>query len=104
MPNLILTYKLKSGVTREQFEQWVRTVDYPAMRGLKRVQSFTTFRAQKLLVGEGAPSVDYIELFEIPDFGGFVNEDMVGPTVQSVMGQFMGFAEAPQFIVVEAVA
>lgn len=104
MANLILTYRLKAGVTREQFESWVRTVDYPAMRGLKRVKSFTTYRAQKLLVGEGVPGVDYVEVFEISDFEGFLREDMGGPTVQSIMGQFMGFADAPQFIVVEAVS
>lgn len=103
MANLILTYKLKAGVAREHFEDWIRTVDYPGMRGLKRVKSFTTFRARKLLVGEGSPNVDYIEVFEIPDFAGFLQEDMGGATVQSIMGQFMGFAEAPQFIIVEAV-
>ncbi len=70
---------------------------------LKRIKGFTTYRATKLLVGEGAPSMDYIEVFEIPDFTGFLTEDMGGATVQSIMGQFMGFAEAPQFVVVEAV-
>lgn len=103
MAHLILTYKLQSGVSPADFEQWVRTTDYPAMRGLKRVKSFTTYRATGLLMGEGAPSMDYIEIFEIPDFSGFTSEDMGGSTVQNIMGQFMGFAEAPQFVLVEAI-
>ena len=103
MANLILIYKLQPTVTQADFETWVRTVDYPAMRGLKRIKSFTTYRATGLLVGEGSPSMDYIEIFEIPDFAGFTTEDMGGATVQTIMGQFMGFAESPQFVLVEEV-
>jgi hypothetical protein len=102
-PNLFLLYTLKDGVTPEQFESWVRETDYPAMRSLARVASFRTFRAERLLIGEGSPSVAYIEAFAIPDLEGFMAEDMGGETVQSVMGAFMGFAEAPQFIVASEV-
>ena len=75
MPNLILTYTLKPGVTREHFEAWVRGADYPAMRGLRRVSSFTTYRAEALLVGEGKPPVDHVELFTIEDMDGFMVTD-----------------------------
>jgi hypothetical protein len=73
------------------------------MRGLNRVSDFRTYRAERLLMGDGAPSVQYVEAFAIPDLEGFVTEDMGGETVQSVMESFMGFAEAPQFIVVSEV-
>nr|WP_290918958.1 REDY-like protein HapK [Hyphomonas sp. 34-62-18] len=102
-PNLFILYTLKEGVTPEQFEEWVRTTDQPAMRGLARVQSFRTYRAERLLMGEGAPGVAYIEAFAIPDLEGFTNEDMGGETVQKVMGEFMGLVEAPQFIVTSEV-
>lgn len=99
MAQLILLYNLKDGVTQADFESWVTSTDYPAMRGLSRVDSFTTYRAEKLLMGEGSPSVQYVELFDIPDLDGFISDDMPGETVQSIMGQFMGFADAPQFII-----
>ena len=102
-PNLFILYTLKEGVTPEQFEDWVVTTDQPAMRTLARVQSFRTYRAERLLVGEGTPGISYIEAFAIPDLEGFTNEDMGGETVQAIMGEFMGFAEAPQFIVVSEV-
>ena len=102
-PNLFLLYTLKDGVTPDDFENWVRTTDYPKMRGLARVADFRTFRAERLLMGEGEPGVAYIEAFTIPDLDGFVAEDMGGETVQSVMGEFMGFAEAPQFIIASEV-
>lgn len=103
MANLLLLYRLKPGVTRERFEAWVRDTDYPAMRGVKRVASYVNHRAERLLMGEGPPSVDYVEVFDIPDLDGFVAEDMAGPVVQSIIGQFDGFADAPEFIVVSEV-
>ena len=102
-PNLFILYTLKEGVTPEQFEDWVVTTDQPAMRSLARVQSFRTYRAERLLMGEGTPGISYLEAFAIPDLEGFTNEDMGGETVQAIMGEFMGFAEAPQFIVVSEV-
>jgi hypothetical protein len=103
MKHLILRYRLKAGVTPADFEQWVRTVDQPSMRGLARVSQFNTYRITGNLMGPDAPACDYIEVFEINDFAGFTTEDMSGPVVQSVMGQFMGFADAPEFMIAEAV-
>lgn len=101
--NLVILYSLKDGVTPADFEAWVAGTDHPTMRGLTRVDEFRTYRAEGLLVGDGAPSVTYIETFAINDMPGFTMEDMGGETVQSVMGQFMGFVEAPQFILVSEI-
>mgnify|MGYP002138278902 FL=1 len=98
--NLILVYSLKDGVTPADFENWVRTTDYPSMRGIKRVADFRTHRVERSLMGPEKPAIQYIETFSIPDLDGFTKEDMGGETVQKVMGSFMGFAAAPQFLVV----
>ncbi len=100
---LILLYSLKDGACREDFHDWVRTVDYPAMRGLSRVESFKTYETKKLLMGAGTPSVAYVEVFDVPDFDGFMREDLIGEKVQNIMGQFMGFANAPEFMICEEV-
>lgn len=104
MPNLVLTYTLKPGVAKEDFEAWVRETDYPAMRGLTRVSAFTTYRTERLLVGEGAPPCDYVELFAIEDMQGFTAEDMPGETVQRIMGDFFGYVDNPAFMIVSEVA
>jgi len=101
MAAIIIKYRLKPGVTPAEFESWVKEVDQPAMRGLERVRSFDTYRVQGLLVGEGDPSVQYVELFDVPDIAGFGAEDMSGETVQAIMGQFMGFADTPEFLLAE---
>ena len=103
MGAIILKYRLKPGVTQADFEHWVRTVDQPAMRGLARVQAFNTYRVTGLLMGEGAPSTEYVEVFEVEDIAGFTGEDMAGDTVQSIMCQFLGFADAPEFLLAERI-
>lgn len=103
MANLMLLYKLQPGVTRDQFETWVRTTDYPAMRGLRRVASYVNHRVERLLMGEGSPSIDYVEVFDIPDLEGFVAQDMPGQIVQAIVADFGGFADSPEFLVVRAI-
>lgn len=101
MAAIIIKYRLKPGVTQEDFESWVKHVDQPTMRGIERVKSFDTYRVQGLLMGDGEPSVQYVELFDVPDLAGFGSEDMTGATVQKVMAEFAGFADAPEFLLAE---
>lgn len=103
MAKIILTYRLKSGVTPEDFESWVRSTDYPAMRGLSRVSSFANHRVTGLLMGEGEPGMDYIEIFDVPDLDGFVTQDMPGGVVQAIMGEFMSKVDDPKFILADEV-
>lgn len=103
MTQIILLYNLQDGVSREEFHNWITTVDYPKMRGLASVDSFRTFETRSLLMGEDSPAYQYVEVFDINDMAAFTGTDMPGDIVQSVMGQFMGFADAPQFIIAEEV-
>lgn len=109
MSAVVVSYRLKPGVTPADFERWVREVDQPTLRGLARVKAMDTFRIERPLFGEGtenrgdgpAPSMRYVELFHIPDLAGFLAEDLPGATMQAVLAQFEGFAEAPEFLVAE---
>jgi hypothetical protein len=101
MAFIMIRYNLQEGVSPEDFESWVRDSDQPTMRALKRVESFETYRVTGLLMGDGAPSQSYFEIFEIDDLEGFTGEDMPGDTVQAIMSQFMGFADNPEFVIAE---
>ncbi|WP_373490603.1 hypothetical protein [Parasphingorhabdus sp.] len=103
MVNLVLTHNLKPGVDTEQFEEWVRTTDYPGMRGLSRVLSFSTYRIERLLIGNGDLPANYVEIFQIKDFESFVTEDMPGDIVESIMGEFMSYVDNPAFMVVSEI-
>lgn len=87
----------------EIFEQWARETDYPTMRGLARVGSFTTYRTERTLLSGASPSVQYVETFDVPDLDGFTGEDMPGETAQRFMGDFFERVEAPEFLVAAAV-
>ncbi|MES2987813.1 MAG: REDY-like protein HapK, partial [Pseudomonadota bacterium] len=73
------------------------------MRGLSRVSSFTNTRVTGLLMGEGEPGMDYIEIFDVPDLNGFVTQDMPGGVVQGIMGDFMSKVDEAKFILAEEV-
>ena len=103
MAKVLLYYRLKPGVSHVDSEEWVRTTDYPAMRGIARVAHFANHRVRGLLMGEGEPGMDYVELFDIPDLDGFTGEDMPGPVIQGIMGDFMGRVDDPVFIVLDEV-
>lgn len=103
MATVIITYKLKPGTAPEAYESWTRTRDYPAMRGLKRVGSFVTHRAERLLMGEGEPSFDYVDIFDIPDLDGFLAEDMGGDVIQAVMGEWAELVDAPEMVIASPV-
>ena len=103
MAKVLLYYRLKPGVSHVDYEEWVRTTDYPAMRGIARVAHFANHRVRGLLMGEGEPGMDYVEIFDIPDLDGFTGEDMPGPVIQGIMGEFMGRVDDPVFIVLDEV-
>ncbi|RYD61879.1 MAG: REDY-like protein HapK [Sphingomonadales bacterium] len=103
MAKIILTYRLKPGVAPEAFEDWERGTDYPAMRGLTRVASYTNNRVTGLLMGEGEPDMDYIEIFDVPDLDGFAGQDMPGAVVQGIMGEFMGQVEDVKFLLADEI-
>ena len=103
MSAIIITYGLRPNVSPADFEAWVKDHDHPIMRGLGRVKRFATYRVTGLLMGEGAPSCSYVEVFEVPDLAGFTGTDMASPTVQSILEQFTGFVTAPEFLVAEEI-
>ena len=51
----------------------------------------------------GVPSVDYVELFDIPDIAGFVAEDIPSAALRKDMEEFRGFAQTPEYLLVTQV-
>ena len=102
MAHILILYKLKDGVTRQDFEHWLENSSAPALRGIKRIKSVQVYRAEKRVMSSGAPSVDYVELFDIPDIAGFVSEDIPSPALRKDMEEFQGFAQSPEYLVTTA--
>jgi|SRR5579863_4763653 hypothetical protein len=103
MAHIFVLYSLKAGVSREDFEYWLKTSNSTALRSIKRLKEFTVFRVEKRVMAQEQASVDYIDLFEIPDISGFINEDLRGDISRKDMEEFGGFADKPEYLLATAV-
>jgi hypothetical protein len=98
MTHIFILYKLKAAVSREDFESWLKTSNSIALRSIKRLKEFTVYRVEKRVMAQEQASVDYIDLYEIPDIAGFINEDLPGDILRKDMEEFGGFADEPEYL------
>jgi hypothetical protein len=98
MAHIFVLYRLKAGVSREDFESWLKSRNFAALRSIKRLDKFAVFRVEKRVMAKEPASVDYIDLFEIPDISGFINEDIQGNISLKNMEEFGGFADKPEYL------
>jgi hypothetical protein len=98
LAHILILYKLKPGITREDLEHWLGTSSAPTLRGVQRLKDFTVYRTEKRVMDVGEPSIDYVELFDIPDIAGFVSEDIPSPALRRDMEEFRGFAQSPEYL------
>jgi len=59
--------RLHEGADRDEYEAWIRRVDYPVARAQGAITSYTVTRIDGTLSGEGASPYDYLEVIEITD-------------------------------------
>lgn len=62
---LVLAYALREGVSRADYERWVREQDAPYVRSRPTVAGFEVLRVDGAL--EGVPPMDYVEIVEVTD-------------------------------------
>jgi hypothetical protein len=64
VPVVFFLNKLRTGVRYEDYERWVREVDYPTARALTTIRSYVVTRTEATLEGDPSP-YDYVERVEI---------------------------------------
>ncbi|MEO6170362.1 MAG: hypothetical protein ABIO84_05445 [Lysobacter sp.] len=102
MNTVIVLFNLKPGASVADFEKWAREQDVPTVSALASVDSFEVLRAKGLLIGEGKPPYEYIEIMRVPDMAAF-GADLSSPAVQAGAAQFQQFADNPLFILAESI-
>lgn len=102
MNTVIVLFNLKPGASAADFEQWAREHDVPTVSALASMQSFEVLRSKGLLIGEGKPPYEYIEIMRVPDMDAFA-ADLASPAVQAGAAQFQQFADNPMFILAESI-
>jgi hypothetical protein len=97
---IICLFKLKPGVSREEYEEWARTRDIPGVRALGSVRDFTVHRATGVFGSDAAPPYDYFEVIDIQGMDAFVG-DVTTPEFQAAAAPFQQYAANPTFVLTE---
>jgi hypothetical protein len=101
MQTVIVLFNLKPGASRADYERWARERDLPTVNALSSVDRFEVLKSSGLLIGDGKPPYEYIEIIRIKDMAAF-GQDVSSPQIQQGAAEFAAFAEAPVFILTEA--
>lgn len=83
--------KLREGVEPEDYEAWVREVDYPLARSMPTIERYDVTRLDGLLQGDGDPPYDYLEVVEITDLDAYRQSLAGGPEVEEFFKQWESF-------------
>lgn len=100
---IIVLFNLKPGVPVEDYEGWAKSRDIPGVRSLPSVDDFQVYRSIGLLGSDGKPPYGYVEVIDVADMEGF-GGDVSGAAMQEVAKEFQRFADAPVFILTEALS
>lgn len=100
MTTLIVLFNLKRGVSVERYEAWARATDLPIVRALPSIGGFDVYKASGLLSGAPSPYA-YVEVIRVSDLAQF-RTDVSSAIMQKVAAEFRELADAPQFILTEA--
>lgn len=101
MTTIVVLFNLKADADAAAYEAWAHSTDLPTVNGLGSVDAFRVQRAIGVLGSDQAPPYQYVELIEVPDMEAF-GADVASDTVQRIAGEFQQFADAPIFILTEA--
>lgn len=89
MPVVFFLNKLRPGVKGEDYEKWVRDVDYPTARSLDTIKSYIVARTAATLEGNQSP-YDFIERVEITDIDDY-RKELGDPKMGDFATQWSGF-------------
>ena len=100
MTRIVVLFNLKDDVAAADYERWATSTDIPTVNGLASVDRFTVHRAAGLLLGDGDPPYQYVEIIDVDDMERF-GAEVSSETMQRVAGEFQAFADDPVFILTE---
>ena len=63
--------RLREGVDADEYEAWIRRVDYPIARAQGAITGYTVARIEGTLGAEGESPYDYLEVIEIIDLDAY---------------------------------
>ena len=78
-----VTFRLKPGVTPEEYDRWFRETNVPAARKMKSIKSYRVWRVADVM--EGEPSFEVLEEMELDDRAAFEREIEELPEMKAML-------------------
>ncbi len=100
MSNVLVLFNLQEGVDVEEYERWAKTRDLPIARNLSSVDQFNVLKTNGMFGTDAPAPYQYVELLQVNDFEKLGAEAGEGEMAK-VASEFAGFADNPQFIVLQ---
>lgn len=82
--------RLRDGVAPEDYERWIREVDYPLARSLESIRSYVVTRLDGTLDGGPSP-YGYLEVVEITDLAAYRAELSSGPDSEAFAKEWSSY-------------
>jgi hypothetical protein len=95
--------KLRPGVSAEDYQRFVQTVDYPEIQNIASIRSYRSNRVVGSLPGGSVVPFDFIDVVEVDDLEAYVRDLKEHPAVERVHSQSPNLVEVVDCLVTEAV-
>lgn len=92
MPIVFFLLKLKAHVSRDDYETWVRRVDYPTARSLTSIVDYRNHRIESPLEAGGSVEYDYLERVVVSDLDAY-RRDLATPAAREMSEQWASFVD-----------
>jgi hypothetical protein len=90
MPVVFFLNKLRDGASAEDYEQWIRNVDYPTARALPQIKSYVVAKIDGGLDGTPSP-YPYIERVEITNLADYQHAMASAEGMEEFFAQWSSF-------------
>ena len=100
---IVVLFNLRPGVDVAEYEAWAAVRDAPTVRALPSIAGFDVAAMTGLLMGEGRPPFQYVEIIDVADMDQF-GRDVATEAMGRIAAEFQAFADGPLFITTRQVA
>jgi len=101
MTKIVVLFNLKSDTDAQSYENWAKTTDLPTVNNLDSVEQFDVVKVTGTFDGSASPYA-YVEIIDVPDMEAF-GAEVATDTMKQVAAEFQNFADAPIFMLTEAI-
>ncbi len=103
MTTVFWLVKLRPGVSAEDYQRFVQTVDYPEIPNIASIRAYQSNRVVGAVPEAGAVPFDFIDAVEVVDLQAYLRDLREHPAVERVHAQSPNLVEVVDCLVTEAV-